>query len=187
MKNTKKLTLRCLCEGAVMVALAQILGYLKLYELPQGGSVTPAMLPLMVFCVRWGFAPGLAACTLFGLLQLLLDGAYTWGWISIFFDYLIAFGVLGTAGLCRGCRGNLLIGSVVGCCARFLSHLVSGVLFVRGTAELEIYGVKTASAWVYSALYNGAYMLPTMVLTVLLGALLLRPLRTFLRAEDLRR
>ena len=34
------LALRALCEGAVMVALAQILGYLKLYELPQGGSIT---------------------------------------------------------------------------------------------------------------------------------------------------
>ena len=34
-----KLTLRCLCEAAIMIALAQILGYLKLYELPQGGSM----------------------------------------------------------------------------------------------------------------------------------------------------
>lgn len=186
MKNGKKFTLRCVCEGAVMVALAQILGYLKLYEMPQGGSVTPAMLPLMVFCVRWGFGPGLAACTLFGLLQLLLDGAYTWGWVSIFFDYLIAFGVLGAAGLCRKCRGNLLIGSVVGCIARFLSHLVSGVLYVRGMTDLEIYGVKTASPWIYSAVYNGAYMLPTMVLTVVLGALLLRPLRKFLHGDDLK-
>ena len=181
-----KLSLRCICEGAVLIALAQILGYLKLYELPQGGSVTPAMLPLVLFCVRWGFGPGLAAGVLYGLLQLLLDGAYAWGWISILFDYLIAFGLIGTAGLMKNRKGNLLVGAVVGCCARFLSHLLSGVLYVRGTASFSIYGVDTASPWLYSAIYNGAYMLPTMVLTVVLGALLLRPLGRYLRGEDLR-
>ena len=29
-----KLTLRCLCEAAIMIALAQLLGYIKFYELP---------------------------------------------------------------------------------------------------------------------------------------------------------
>ena len=35
----KNLTLRALVEGAIFVALAQVLGYLKLFELPQGGSI----------------------------------------------------------------------------------------------------------------------------------------------------
>ena len=56
-----KLTLRCLCEAAIMIALAQILGYLKLYELPQGGSITLSMLPIFLFCSRWGFGPGMLA------------------------------------------------------------------------------------------------------------------------------
>ena len=30
---------RALCEGAVLVAVAQILSYLKLWEMPWGGSV----------------------------------------------------------------------------------------------------------------------------------------------------
>ncbi|HAJ65920.1 MAG TPA: proton-coupled thiamine transporter YuaJ, partial [Clostridiales bacterium] len=55
------LTLRALTEGAVMVALAQVLSYLKLFELPQGGSITVAMLPIFVYCARWGFGPGMLA------------------------------------------------------------------------------------------------------------------------------
>ena len=51
----RKMTLRCLCEGALLLALAQVLGYLKLWELPNGGSVTLSMLPIFLFCVRWGF------------------------------------------------------------------------------------------------------------------------------------
>lgn len=178
-------TLRRLCEGAIFVALAQILGYVKLFELPQGGSITPAMLPLILFSCRWGFAPGVAAGTLFGLLQLVLDGAYAWGWISILFDYLFAFALVGFAGLCRRSRQSLLLGSFAGCFARFLSHFVSGIFFVAGTASFDIYSIHTESACLYSAIYNGSYMLPTALLSALLGLLLQKPLGRYLRREDL--
>ena len=78
--NRTHLSVRMLCEAAVMVALAQILSYLKLMELPNGGSLTPAMFPIILFAVRWGTAPGLMAGFVFGLLQLIFDGAYAWGW-----------------------------------------------------------------------------------------------------------
>ena len=54
MAKTKNshLALRALCEGAIMVALAQILGYLKLFELPQGGSITVAMVPIIYIAYR---------------------------------------------------------------------------------------------------------------------------------------
>ena len=78
----RKMTLRCLCEGALLLALAQVLGYLKLWELPNGGSVTLSMLPIFLFCVRWGFGPGLLVSFAFGLLQLFLDVAYAAGWQS---------------------------------------------------------------------------------------------------------
>ena len=55
--NTKShLRLRMLCEGALMVALAQILSYLKLAEAPNGGSITFAMFPILFFAVRWGLS-----------------------------------------------------------------------------------------------------------------------------------
>ena len=88
--NRTHLSVRMLCEAAVMVALAQILSYLKLMELPNGGSLTPAMFPIILFAVRWGTAPGLMAGFVFGLLQLIFDGAYAWGWQSMLLDYLAA-------------------------------------------------------------------------------------------------
>ena len=94
-KSKSSVTLRALCEGAVFVALAQVLGYIKLFELPQGGSVGIGMLPIFIFCARWGFGPGMIASFAYSLLQLLLDGAYAWGWESILGDYIVAFTVLG--------------------------------------------------------------------------------------------
>ena len=41
-------TVRMLCEGAVMIALALVLGLLKPFELPQGGSISLEMLPLFI-------------------------------------------------------------------------------------------------------------------------------------------
>ena len=51
MKKTK-LTLRALTEGAILVAAAQVLCYLKLWRMPWGGSVTLAMIPILVYAVR---------------------------------------------------------------------------------------------------------------------------------------
>lgn len=185
MKSGSRLPLRCICEGAILLALSQILGYLKLYELPQGGSVTFSMLPLLIFCCRWGGGAGLLCCSLFGLLQLMLDGAYSWGWASILFDYLLAYGALGLAGFLHGTKNNLFWGSLLGCCARFVSHLVSGYLYVRGTAAFSIYGVETASPWLYSAIYNGAYMLPNLMILLLAGLVLRKPMARYLRGGDL--
>ena len=94
--------LRMLCEGAVFVALAQILSMLKLWEMPWGGSITLGMLPIFLFAVRWGTKWGLVGGFAYGLLQVIFDGGFAISWQSILGDYLVAFTVLGLAGLARG-------------------------------------------------------------------------------------
>ena len=89
--NHSHLRIRALCEGAILVALAFILSFVKLYELPNGGSLTPAMFPILLYALRWGLPQGLIAGFVFGLLQLIFDGAYAWGWQSMLLDYLLAF------------------------------------------------------------------------------------------------
>ena len=59
----KKLTIRALCEGAILIAVAQILSLIPLWKYPWGGSVDLAMLPILLFCVRWGFGPAVIACS----------------------------------------------------------------------------------------------------------------------------
>ena len=106
--------LRGLVEGALFVAVAQILSMIKLWEMPWGGSVVLAMVPLILYSVRWGLGSGLAACFVFGVLQFLFDGGFAIGWQSILGDYLIAFTALGFAGLFRGQRYGIFTGAVVG-------------------------------------------------------------------------
>ena len=81
---------RMLCEGALLVAAAQILSYVKFLELPNGGSLTPAMFPVLLFAVRWGWKDGLLGGLVLGILQFMFDGGFALGWQSILGDYLLA-------------------------------------------------------------------------------------------------
>ena len=186
MKTKSHLKLRALCEGAIMVALAQVLGYLKFFELPQGGSITIGMLPIFLYCARWGFGPGMLASIVYSVLQLLLDGAYAWGWQSMVGDYILAFSVLGLAGLFHKNHYGFYYGILVGGFARFLVHYLTGV-FVWGEYMPEtFFGMTMTTPWFYSALYNGSYMLLDLVFCLLLGWLLWKPLGKYIRGEDIR-
>jgi len=164
--------LRALCEGAVMLALAQALSYLKLWELPNGGSVTIAMLPIFLYCVRWGFGPGMLVSVAFGALQLIFDGGFAIGWQSMLGDYIVAFGVLGVAGLFWRMRGGFFWGAVVGCLARFLVHYVVGATIWASYMPDRFFGLTMTSPWFYSFLYNGSFMAIDLALVLVLGALL---------------
>ena len=176
---------RMRCEGAIMVALAQILSYIKIMELPNGGSLTPAMFPILLFAVRWGLKDGLLAGFVFGLLQLIFDGAYAWGWQSMLLDYLVAFPPLGLAGLFKGKKWGIFAGTVLGCLGRFIVHFISGITIYRIYAPTEILGTVFDEPNLYSLVYNGSYMLPNTILALAIAGLLYAPLKKFYVGEDI--
>ena len=186
MTTKSHLTTRMMTEGAMMVALAQVLSYVKLAEAPNGGSITPAMLPILFYAVRWGLRPGLLVGFLFGLLQLIFDGAYAWGWQSMLLDYLVAFTPLGLAGLFKGKKWGIFVGTVVGCLGRFIVHYISGVTIYKIVAPTEFLNSTFTSPAVYSLVYNGSYMLPNTLIALVLAAVLYKPLKRYILAEDLR-
>lgn len=183
--NKTHLALRALCEGAVMVALAQILGYLKLYELPQGGSITLSMLPIFFFAVRWGLKDGLLCSLVFGILQLLLDGGFAIGWQSMLGDYIIAFGVLGLGRPLRRKEMGRLCGYGHRAPWPVPVHWVVGATIWAEYMPDNFFGMTMTSPWFYSALYNGSYMLIDMVACLVVFAVLYVPMRKYLLGQDL--
>ena len=184
--NTQHLRVRSLTEGAMMVAAAQVLSYLKFMELPNGGSLTPAMFPILLFAVRWGLGRGLLAGFTFGLLQLIFDGAYAWGWQSMVLDYLLAFAPLGLAGLFRSKSWGIFPGTVLGCAARFVVHYISGVTIYRITMPTEVPGFGVFdSAELYSLVYNGVYMLPNAILALAIAGVLYVPMKKYFAGRDI--
>ena len=184
MRNRK---LQMLCEGAILVALAQILSMLKLWEMPWGGSITLGMLPIFLFAVRWGTRWGLVAGFAYGLLQVMFDGGFAISWQSILGDYLVAFTVLGLAGLGRGREKGIFLGTVLGGAARFVVHWVVGATVWAMYMPDAFFGMTMTSPWLYSLLYNGFYMLIDTLLCLVIFALLFRPMHQYLTGADLRK
>lgn len=188
MQHKSHLRVRCLCEGGIMITLATILSYLKFYELPQGGSLTLAMFPIFFYALRWGVGPGLLSGFVFGLLQLIFDGAYAWGWQSMILDYLAAFTPLGLAGLFKGKAWGIFPGTVLGCIGRFIIHFISGITVYRIVVPTEVPGIGTFDdPTIYSLVYNAAYVLPSAILCILMAGVLYVPLKKYFAGQDIPR
>lgn len=164
MNNSKT---RMLVEGGIMIALAYVLSMVKVYEMPNGGSVTAAsMLPVIIFAIRWGFGPGLFVAATYGLMQFLLGPKWSFHPVSILCDYVLGFGVLGLGGIFGKDYVKSLIGSVATMIARLGFSVISGIVVF----QVDFVG---------SLVYNATYMIPEIVLTVIVYSLVFRPLQKF--------
>lgn len=156
---------RRLVELAVAVALTAVLTQVRIYKLPQGGSITAgSMVPIFYVALRWGFRWGVLAGILAGVVNYVTEPFYVHP-LQVLLDYPLAFGAIGLAGLFQR---SPVLGVVVGGSGRFLAHFASGVVFFAS------YAPKGMSAAVYSAVYNGSYMLPEVIISSILTVLVLR-------------
>lgn len=99
--------IRKMAECAMMIALGTILSYLIIFSLPMGGTITAfSQVPLILIGYRHGWKWGAFSGVVFGLLQMVLQGLGNFAYVKtlgaylilIFFDYVLAFGVLGLSG-----------------------------------------------------------------------------------------
>ena len=180
---TRNKNLVTLCEGAVLVALAYALSFLKIpigFSFGGfGGSVDLVMIPLLVFALRRGLWRGLAAGLVFGTLKFFFAGGSALNWQSMLLDYSFAYMAVGLAGVCRGEPTPLrfALGALVGCAARFLVHFVSGVTIYAQYMPEKFLGLAMPDPSVWSAIYNATYMLPNTVIAVAALAALCIPLK----------
>lgn len=177
----KKMSVRMIAEAGVMLALAFVLHLVKIYQAPQGGAVTAgSMIPLILFAIRWGVGPGALVGAVFGLLQLIVEPNVLAGIsvtsviLSILLDYIIAFGLLGLSGLYRKNAAGIFIGVFLGIFGRFVSHLISGVVIWGSFAP------EGMNPWLYSLVYNGTYLLPELIISIVIIALLYNPLKRYI-------
>lgn len=162
-----KLTTRILSEAVVLVALAGALNFIKLYTLPQGGSITAgAMVPICWFALRRGLRWGIFAGVVFSFVVMLNPvDLYVVHPVQLLLDYPIAFGALGLAG---ALRKYPLVGVGVAMLGRFISHFVSGVVF------FSMFAPPGMSPFLYSAIYNGSYLTGEFIVTAVIMFLLVK-------------
>ncbi len=210
MQAQKKRQLNTLVTAAVMVALATALALITaqipFLNLPFGGGFTIAsMLPIVLVAYMYGTRVGLVTAFAYSIVQLLL-GAFTGsGYVLALFtvgddnfmgvgagiaivliDYILAYTLIGFGGILRRSKNKtkaLVLGSVVGLSLRFLSHILSGVIFFGVYAEW-FFGQEgfpggewilshIAGGWLsilYAVVYNGLFMIPEILITAACAA-----------------
>lgn len=150
---------KVLVYGSLCVALSFLLSYIRLFRMPQGGSVTLAgMLPIIIFAVAFGPLPGILAGFALGLLNLIQD-PYIVHWMQIFLDYPLAYGALGLAGIYRK---HLSISALIAGIGRLSMSFLSGIIFFREF---------TPEGWndvIYSIVYNGSFIGAEIFIIILL-------------------
>ena len=167
---------RVLVECALMVAIGTVLANIKIFTMPNGGSVTLlSMLPFVLVSFRHGVKWGLFTGLVNGCLQMLLGfwapptPTFLYFLGEVLLDYLVAFMALGTAEFFARPFKNRMVGVAVGTFAagflRFLCSFLSGVLIWGNLSD----GLP---AWIYSLTYNGSYMLPEGIMTTIAVVLL---------------
>ncbi len=160
-----RFTVRDLTAAGAAAGLALILGYLRLYRLPQGGSITLATVPILYLALWRGPRVGALAGLMCGLLNLI--GGYVIHPVQLIMDYPLPFALLGLAGLSRSLpRVGILVANALRCAC----HVGSGMLFFAS------YAPEGMPVWHYVLFYNLSFVAPEAVIGLLAVPPILRRL-----------
>lgn len=136
-RSKQKWTTRMMANAAICMALSFVLSYIRLFKLPQGGSVTPAsLLPIIAFAYCYGAIPGLVVGIAYGFLQMIQD-PWIVGVTQALLDYPLAFGCIALAGIAKKLPDSYgwLVGVALAGVGRFICHVLSGVVFFAEYAD----------------------------------------------------
>lgn len=169
-------------EIAIFAALGFVLDFIAV-RMPQGGSVSLVMIPIVLMAFRRGIGAGVITGLLVGLLQIVTGfisvAPLSFGFVvmQVILDYLLAYGVVGLAGMMRGRyleavrarkTGKVIamvaLGVLIGSFLRYVIHVITGILFFGMFAEGNVF--------VYSAVYNATYMIPVAIVAAIVCSLL---------------
>ena len=175
LKNKTKFDSRCIALAGITVALSFALSYIKMFSMPQGGSITLAsLLPIMLFAYIYGPKKGIFVGFIYGALQAMQD-PYLIHPAQFLLDYPVAFAAVGLTGVFNKIKKldklpqiKFALGAIVAGTFRFISHVFSGV-FAFGADAID---AGATNFWAYSTAYN-SFVFIDIVIVIAVGALVL--------------
>lgn len=158
MENKSIFTAREISEMAIAIALSTVLSFIKVFQMPQGGSITAgSMIPIIYLALRNRPKVALTGAILYGIVQFLVEPFFVHP-AQFLLDYPLAFGALGLATFMKKYP---FIGAGIGVALRFVCHFISGFIF------FGMYAPEGINPAYYSAIYNGSYLIPELIVTAI--------------------
>lgn len=160
----KKMSTKQLVYCGVAMALAFITSYLKIFNMPFGGSVTLfSMLFICLIGYWYGVKVGILTGLAYGILQFLQE-PFVLSFFQVCCDYVLAFAGLGLAGVFHKSKNGLVKGYILGILVRGLFHAIGGYLYWMDYMPDNFPQSLTA---VYPIIYNYSYILAEGLITVI--------------------
>ncbi|HFI0352706.1 TPA: energy-coupled thiamine transporter ThiT [Streptococcus suis] len=179
-----KSKLAILTEIAIFSAIALVFDKFPLFTMPQGGSISLVMLPILLVSLRHGLTTGLLTGGIVGTIQLFYGG-YFLNIFQVFLDYVLSYAGIGLAGLLAPLltkqkdlkQASLIISlaGLLGGSVRLLATFLSGIIFYAD------YAPAGTPVWLYSFTYNISYILPSTLPACLLLTLLYKAQPNFFK------
>ena len=163
--SKKRMSTKQLVFCAAALALAYLTSYIKLFEMPWGGSVTLFSMLFVVLIGNWyGPKTGLLVGLAYGIIQFIQE-PYVLSFFQVCCDYILAFAALGVAGFFARSKYGLVKGYIIAVIARGVFHALGGYLYWMDYMPDNF---PKALASLYPILYNYSYLLVEGVITVII-------------------
>ena len=161
----KRMGTKQLVFCAMAMALAFITSYIKIFNMPWGGSVTLCSMLFIVLVGNWyGPKTGVLVGLVYGILQFIQE-PYVLSFFQVCCDYILAFAALGVAGFFAKSKNGLIKGYIAAVIARGAFHALGGYLYWMDYMPENF---PKALSSVYPILYNYSYVLAEGVITVII-------------------
>ena len=152
----RRFTTKQLVFCAAAMALAFITSYIRLGEMPWGGSATLCSMLFIVLAANWyGAGTGIFVGLAYGILQFIQE-PYVLSFFQVCCDYILAFAALGVAGFFAKSRHGLLKGYIAAVFARGVFHTLGGYLYWM---DYMPDGFPRSLRSIYPIAYNYSYLL----------------------------
>lgn len=160
-----KLTTQQLVTCAVILALAYVTSYIKLFSLPFGGSVTLFSMLFITLAGYWyGPKIGVLTCLVYGMFQFLQE-PYVLSFFQVCCDYILAFGIMGVAGFfSKSKKHGLQKAYLTAILCRGAFHALGGYLYWMSYMPESF---PKSLAALYPIIYNYSYILLEGVVTLI--------------------
>lgn len=150
--------------AGICISMSFTLAVIKFKFAEFGGSITLAsFVPILIYAYVYGVADGLLVGLIHGLLNF-IESPYILTPATFVFDYLLAFMGVGVMGLFRkmkrkekGCL-PVVLGATGTFVVRFISHLLSGVIFFNHGYLESLPAWSLNNGFLYSFIYQCAYV-----------------------------
>ena len=130
---------------AMFAALSVVLGYIKFFKMPYGGSISLTALPMILASIMLG--PKFSLCLVIFVVFLKIIFATIYHPLSILFDYIFAYLPFGFVGIFSKTKIEIVISIFFAFLIKYFSHFLSGIIvfknFIPDSKNIFVYSAVT--------------------------------------------